>query len=255
MGTWICHLRVAEQLFYQIQGLEFAAFIAGSLAPDSGVPNETWTDFDPPKSVTHYLKDGFGEDRIRDLEFYNAYLKSTHPGISGSDQSFLWGYFFHLLTDRLWVDAIWEPTRLENIDMIMTRGELETVNTVKEDWYDLDHKFLRDHPDWQPWQTFLSIHLTATPIVHIPLPAIQSQFERIKDYYSSGGENRNLNRGYPYLNEATMNRFIFECADSIFKIYTRLWHRFIGGIPVSAIGLLSPEEHAAFMYPLGDRLN
>ncbi len=68
MGTWIGHLRIAENLLAVLPHLDEVAFAFGSLAPDSGVPNEDWSQFDPPKEVTHFLRPGEDEGRIKDLE-------------------------------------------------------------------------------------------------------------------------------------------------------------------------------------------
>src|SRR5262245_39081459 len=64
MGTWISHLRIAENLLAQIPGLDEVAFAYGNLAPDSGLPNADWTIFDPPKTVTHFLRVGEDEGQI-----------------------------------------------------------------------------------------------------------------------------------------------------------------------------------------------
>src|SRR5688572_33206791 len=74
MCTWICHLRIAEKLLPHFHDLDKVTFTFGSLAPDSGIPNETWTEFDPPKEVTHFIEKGEGEDRIRDLLYYQEYV-------------------------------------------------------------------------------------------------------------------------------------------------------------------------------------
>jgi energy-converting hydrogenase Eha subunit F len=40
MATWIAHLRLAENLLEKIEGLDAAWFAIGSIAPDSGIPDE-----------------------------------------------------------------------------------------------------------------------------------------------------------------------------------------------------------------------
>jgi hypothetical protein len=54
MGTWICHLRIAEKLLERIEGLDPHAFAIGNIAPDSGIPDENWRTFNPPKLITHF---------------------------------------------------------------------------------------------------------------------------------------------------------------------------------------------------------
>lgn len=56
MGTWISHLRIAENFLVEHPELDHTLFTIGNLAPDSGVPNEDWSQFDPPKEQTHFLK-------------------------------------------------------------------------------------------------------------------------------------------------------------------------------------------------------
>ncbi len=252
MGTWMCHLRVAEAIAAQLPGLDIPAFYAGSLAPDSGIPNETWTEFDPPKSVTHYLVEGQGEEHIHDLEFYQAYLLNLVRQPIDQRTSFLWGYFFHLLTDVLWVDFLWKPSQAEWADLFTTVGRVEAVNQLKEDWYGLDHRFLRDHPGWLPWNIFHLLRLTDIPINHIPLIAINTQFEMIRQYYTEEGPKRVLDRPYPYLNEATMQRVIVDITDRILKIYGRLQESPNLDSFVSAVSLLAEADHAPYPIPLGD---
>jgi len=252
MGTWMCHLRVAENIAAHLDGLDIPAFYAGSLAPDSGIPNETWTEFNPPKSVTHYLVHGEGEEHIHDLEFYQAYLAGLPAAPFNWKTSFLWGYYFHLLTDVLWVDFLWKPSQVEWADLFVKIGKVEAVNQLKEDWYGLDHLFLRDHPDWLPWQIFKSLQLSAIPIDHIPLFAIQTQFDMIRQYYTEEGPKRVLDRAYPYLNEATMLRVIADITTCVLKVYARLQTQPALDGAVSAVSLLDDHDHAPYPTPLGD---
>src|SRR5688500_4628335 len=104
MGTWISHLRVAEILLDKLPYLDAAVFACGSLSPDSGIPNADWSAFDPPKEVTHFLDRGQDEGRIKDLEFYRAYLADVPR--DNPNYSFLLGYFLHLIYDNLWAIRI-----------------------------------------------------------------------------------------------------------------------------------------------------
>ena len=54
MASWMVHLRVADELLKKIEKLDEQAFVIGNIAPDSGVPNEDWTVFQPPKDVSHF---------------------------------------------------------------------------------------------------------------------------------------------------------------------------------------------------------
>jgi len=48
VGTWISHLRVAENLLSHFRELDEVIFSFGNLSPDSGIANADWTEFDPP---------------------------------------------------------------------------------------------------------------------------------------------------------------------------------------------------------------
>lgn len=40
MATWIAHLRIAENILEDSKDIQREAFVADSIAPDAGVPNE-----------------------------------------------------------------------------------------------------------------------------------------------------------------------------------------------------------------------
>ena len=56
MASWIIHLRIADELLRHLGPVDETAFIFGNLAPDSGVPNEDWSAFYPPTSVSHFKR-------------------------------------------------------------------------------------------------------------------------------------------------------------------------------------------------------
>ena len=252
MATWICHLRIAEKIAAELPWLDKSALYTGSLAPDSGIPNDTWTEFTPPKEVTHFLVKGEGNEAIHDLDFYRAYLVKQSKSLFDAETSFLWGYFFHLLTDILWVDLVWTPTKLMYADMITEMGKLAVVDRVKRDWYGLDHLFLRDHPRWEPWQLILSLKLNSIPISHIPLSAVITQLDTIRSYYTDPEPGRVLERPFPYLNEATMQRAVADCAAASLKVYRRLQSGAGLNGAASATTWLSAAERQAYSAPLGD---
>lgn len=109
MASWMTHLRLAGRLHERIPALDAAQFGIGNIAPDAGVPDENWKNFDPPPNVTHYSHGKGRRGRyIRDLEFYPQFEAALAPGNPNVTQrSFLLGYFFHLLTDRLFDAYIW----------------------------------------------------------------------------------------------------------------------------------------------------
>jgi hypothetical protein len=99
MGTWISHLRIAENLLQYFPDLDEVTFAFGHLSPDSGVPNADWTEFDHPKEITHFLQKGEGEHAIHDLVYYQQYVAGIKPEDDIKLYSFRLGYFFHLICD------------------------------------------------------------------------------------------------------------------------------------------------------------
>ena len=67
------HLRIADKLLDQLKDIDETAFVMGNIAPDSGVPNEDWTKFTPPKTVSHF-NDGKYNASINIDEFCSKYF-------------------------------------------------------------------------------------------------------------------------------------------------------------------------------------
>jgi hypothetical protein len=251
MGTWICHIRIAEKLLEQIPGLDEEAFTIGSLSPDSGYPNENWTEFDPPKEVTHFLHKGENESNIRDFQFYKSWLAPTIK-TDITTYSFRLGYFFHLICDNLWAKRIGRVSWTQYADLIQVQGFEYVVDLVKNDWYGLDHLYLRNHPESLFWRVFLHSKNPPSYIDFIPLRALHHQLDYIREYYSNPDSDFILDRPFPYLSDFTMTRFIQDCVDSIFEIYKNLEINPFPILQESCIELLPQHHYAAYPPPLGD---
>src|SRR4030095_5774445 len=137
MGTWISHLRIAENLLDHFPELDEITFTFGNLSPDSGIPNANWTEFDPPKEVTHFLQKGDGEHAIHDLVFYKQYLANISPEDDRKLYSFRLGYFFHLICDIMWAKRIWDASKIAYQNELEI-NKSETIEKIKTDWYGLD---------------------------------------------------------------------------------------------------------------------
>ena len=134
MATWMVHLRVAEQMLEVFPGLEQQEFIVGSIAPDSGVPNEDWSVFTPDTNTSHFKTDG----EIDIPKFLKKYMTGERWAAYGEkEKSFFLGYYVHLLTDELWRDEVAYPT-IEKHRELYDRDRMEAIWTFKKDWYDLD---------------------------------------------------------------------------------------------------------------------
>ena len=54
MATWLAHLRIAEKIKERIPEIDISYLMMGSIAPDSGEPDGTDRNYNPPKEITHF---------------------------------------------------------------------------------------------------------------------------------------------------------------------------------------------------------
>ncbi|MFK7602796.1 zinc dependent phospholipase C family protein [Deinococcus sp. SM5_A1] len=219
MGTWMGHFRIAERLLEHLPDLNAEAFILGNVAPDSGRPNADWTVFDPPKTITHFLRVGEDEGRIRDLQFYREYVLPAEQA-DRQTFSFVLGYFTHLVTDNLWMHLIGQPTKVSFApEFCIDRAT--TWDRIKDDWYGLDHKYLRDFPDNVFARGVVSAIDPPSPLPFLPSEALADRLDNLRTFY---GNPRDLvlDRPYLYPSEATMNRVVEDSAQIIAALLARL---------------------------------
>lgn len=186
MATWIAHLRVADNLIKILNIQDARAFLVGSIAPDSGIPNEDWTLFDPPSSVSHWLLGPY-KNRIDTEGFYHKYLAA------GGDAFYL-GYYVHLHCDVLWSNQIMTPTYFRHRQAF--DQDPDFIWTVKKDWYGHDDDFLRENPDWAPLNCFCTANdFENTYLDYYPPEAFRRQVSYICDFY----QNYQREEGHEYL--------------------------------------------------------
>ena len=211
MASWMVHLRIADKLLDRIPELSPVEFIVGNIAPDSGVPNEDWSSFTPNTKISHFKSSG---KKAGPETFAAKYF--THEQRTGYDTpqfSFYLGYLTHLMTDVLWSDQIAVPTLVLHTKEDAPDRE-EFIWKIKEDWYDLDYKYLRDHPGFRAFRVYLgAVGFRNDFMEEFSPDAFDNRRQYITDFYLQGKEN--LDREYPYLTEARMDRFVEEATDSI----------------------------------------
>ncbi len=251
MGTWICHIRVAEKLVTRIPHLDLTAFMLGSLAPDSGIPNQDWTVFDPPKEVTHYLHRGEDESQIRDLIFYRELVAGLDLQADPILYSLRLAYFIHLMCDGLWARRIGLPTKRGYADLRARLGS-SFWDTIKEDWYGQDHCYLRDHPESAFWKVVMPAPYPPACVPFLSPEAVNRQLDYIRGYYSQPNPDRVLDRPFPYLNGRTMDRFVDECAAAALEVHGLLSAQPAPQEMLSSLDLLPPGDSAPYDLPLGD---
>ncbi len=166
MASWMIHLRVAQQLYQQLNIQAINEFILGNIAPDSGIPAEDGTGYVPEKSISHFY--ALGDDGSEDIQtelFVRRYFTPKHRSTYTEEaNSFFLGYLTHLLTDKIWGREIVLPAKKKQTELYRSSREL-FWQTIKRDWYDLDFivigKLLKLSPAFPPLHT-----VQATFIAH-----------------------------------------------------------------------------------------
>lgn len=165
MATWVTHLIIADSVLEKIPELCRHEFCVGNIAPDCNVENADWTQFTPPREVTHWMTGK--KKKFSDCAwFYDEYVEKRKPEIrSKQEYSFLLGYYAHLITDAEFQRYIRDEKRVEAVwDRIKHHAELrerakgmpETWDSVKllfnakermKDIYAIESEYLEKHPD------------------------------------------------------------------------------------------------------------
>ncbi len=252
MGTWITHLRIAEKLLDHFPGLDESVFAFGNLSPDSGIPNEDWTVFDPPKEVTHFLSRGEEESAIQDLVYYRQYLAGVQPEDDIKLYSFRLGYFFHLICDILWAQRILPATK-QQFKGLFEKDKRQAVSLVKDDWYGLDQLYVRDHPEHIFWRVIMTQPYPRSYLPFVKENALYHQYDHIRKFYSEQDDHWFLNIPYRYLNETTMTRIVNDSIQAILIVQEK-----VKGIEnweglVSSVSLLPEDLTAPYQEALGNQ--
>ncbi|WP_017413807.1 zinc dependent phospholipase C family protein [Clostridium tunisiense] len=212
MATWIAHLRVGEKMLKRDFNLEVTPFLIGNIGPDSGVPNEDWSSFNPPKKVTHWLD----KDKKTDAEgFWNKYLSNLKVKEDKERYSFLLGYYVHLLTDIQWSKLYKKKKELP-----LYKNGLEKdsnfIWTIKKDWYGLDYLYLSKNPQSMFFTVFKNVRQVPDYLDYFPKGAFELQVKYITQFYL--GENEETKENFIYITEEEMDKFIEEATEEIASI-------------------------------------
>lgn len=97
----LTHVRLAIALLEVFDMPSPYHFITGSLAPDAGelLPDKSYA---PPKTITHFKMRDRKPFALADWIFYRHHLLLRNAAPSPEEDSFLYGYFWHLVSDNLW---------------------------------------------------------------------------------------------------------------------------------------------------------
>lgn len=202
MATWIAHLRVAEGLLKKGYDVDKESFIVGNIGPDSGVPNEDWSSFDPPTVITHWKNEA---GKIQPEDFYEKYLKDKAGEMDKKEYSFKLGYYTHLIADVEWTKL--HERQKENEEY---RRKLEEdknfIWIVKKDWYGHDFIYVENYKESIFHTIFKHIENVPDYLEYFPKGAFTRQVKYIRDYYL--GENEETKENFSYLTKKDMDKFI-----------------------------------------------
>ncbi len=207
MATWITHLRIAENILKNMDDLDSIAFILGNVGPDSGVPNEDWSSFNPPKKITHWINE---ENNIDAVRFFDRYLKNNL--MEYSKYSYVLGYYIHLLTDIEW-SKFFNEKKKNALYNKKLKEDASFIWTIKKDWYGLDFLYLEKNPNFIFHTIFKNIDEVPDYIDYFPKGALMKQVKYITEYYL--GDNEETKENFIYLNEEEMDKFIDDTSKKI----------------------------------------
>lgn len=218
MASWMVHLRIADNLLSKIPNLSETEFTVGNIAPDSGIPNGDWSAYTPSKEVSHFKREKPGGGKSIDTAAFTRKYFTPEQQLSYTRQkaSFYLGYLVHLLTDILWSDKIFSPT-MEKLPEDCAAGRKNFIEKIKEDWYDLDFLFLREHPDFHAFAVYESaVGFENTYMTEFAPDAFDNRRAYITSFYRE--PNGHLDREYPYLTKGEMDAFVENSTEEIIRI-------------------------------------
>ncbi len=210
MATWVVHLRIADCFLNKISGINPKEFVAGSVAPDCGYgKKDSAGEFVPPPKITHWTPTGSKKD-CRYKDFYNEYLKDR---TRDDAYWFYFGYYTHLLTDIMWSSRIYLPT-CDKYESEFIHSE-DFTRRIKRDWNDLDHKFLRDNPDFRTFKILDGIQSVKDYLPYYEKDQLTIQTRFIVNYYKENFGRNDLDREYTYLTEKEVDDFVSAAIEVI----------------------------------------
>ena len=215
MASWMVHLRIADKLLDRIKDLDETAFVMGNIAPDSGVPNENWTEFYPPKVVSHFKTKADDETFFDVEEFCNKYFnKELIKSYSKKEYSFFLGYYVHLLTDIDWTNDVYCGL-LKAYPKEAAQDKNKLVWTAKGDWYDIDFLYLEEHPDFRAFHIYESAVDYDNEFMDIfSKDAFENRRQYICGFYRSDNHG-DLHRNYTYLTPEQSADFVDRTVQKI----------------------------------------
>lgn len=217
LATWLTHLRIAEKVKERIPGISLPYLMIGSIAPDSGIPDEACRVYNPPKEVTHFSSKVEGKREIHLEAFFEKYLAPSKI-ITRSDntRSFLWGYYFHLIADQVWIEQHFIPNK-KKYEAEQHEGK-DFIDFMREEIFALDFLYLQKNGN-EIIQKFKDIKLDLNFFNEFEPSYIYECQQKIVDYYEKN--QYSLDREYKYYDLEKIERFVAQvsqkCIDVLLK--------------------------------------
>lgn len=217
MASWMVHLRIADKLLDRLEGLDTTAFVMGNIAPDSGVPNEDWSEFHPPKAISHFKTKPEDETYFDMEKFCTQYFcEETIKTYSTKEYSFFLGYYVHLLSDVEWTNNIYKALLVAYLDEALA-DKWKLVWDAKGDWYDLDFLYLSEHPDFRAFNIYENAVGFENEFMDMfAVDAFENRRQYICGFYRSDNHG-DLHREYTYLTPLQAENFVDETVDKIME--------------------------------------
>lgn len=215
MATWLTHIRIAEKVKERIPGISLPYLMMGSIAPDSGIPDESCQAYNPPKEITHFSTKLVENESKIDLEaFFEKYLAPSKI-ITRSDRtrSFLWGYYFHLIADSIWINKYMLPCKKEY--EAEDHQDKDFIDFMREEIYALDFLYLQNHGK-ELLEKFKNISVEVNYISEIEPSYIYECQKKIVNYYEN--EQYVLTRPYRFYSAIKIDAFINEVAQACIEV-------------------------------------
>ncbi len=145
MASWLTHMRIAERIKQKVEGIDFSYLMMGSIAPGSSISCK-----DQENQVSSggaiYCSNRGNSDMIdidENMFFEGHLVPEKIMTRSDSTRSFLWGYYFHLLTDRLWLEECVIPFK-EMYENEFKDTEIDFFDLIDEEMFSIDFEYLED---------------------------------------------------------------------------------------------------------------
>lgn len=220
MASWMVHLRIADILLGKWEDVSPREFVMGSIAPDSGVPNEDWTAYSPDSRVTHFRitgEDGSSVIRTESIRaFADRYFnRSLREGYTKKEYAFFLGYWAHLIADVEWAQKVYRPST-NKFNKEFARDKQNLIRAMKRDWYDLDALYLKKHPDFRAFAVYEQAEGFVNRYMDIfSRDAFDLRRKYVVDFYRREMQKEDLEREYVYLTEAEADAFTERTAEII----------------------------------------